>query len=242
MSKLAKSLEKGIQAAKKYDKNQQQVQDIFDELNLTIKNFTENKVQIIKGPNNLKTKDPASLINHTGDHKISTKKNGSIFLYSSDSRKIDRIADWHQTDSDFSFSIIYDNTQVIIDSIDQLKLALGELLESPTVGLTLLKHTKSKSAPARTSRANTKPVNDALKPKEPSAENNVRTSAKPPTTKTSKKLVAASKTCNTRKRSNTKKPYIKNFTINSPFSGSYKLEYVGISPAEEVIDGLRAEA
>lgn len=244
MSKLAESLKKGIQAAKSYDKNQQQVEDIFDELNLAIKNFTKNKVQIIKGPNNLKAKDPVSLINHTKDHKVTTRKNGSIFLYSSDSKKIDRIADWHQTDSDFSFSIIYDDTQVIIDSIDQLKVALGELLESPTVGLTLLKHTKSKakSAPVRTSRANTKPVNQASKPKELSVKDNIKSSAKPATTKPSQRLVDASKKGNIRKRSNTKKSYIKNFTVKSPFNGSYKLEYVGLSPAEDIIDGRRAEA
>lgn len=243
MSKLAESLKKGIQAAKSYDKNQQQVQDIFNELNLTIKHFTKNKVQIIKGPNNLKAKDPAALINHSGDPKISTRKNGSIFLYSSDSKKIDRIADWHQTDSEFSFSIIYDGKQVIIDSTDQLKIALGKLLESPTVGLTLLEHTnpKAKTASPRTPRTNTRPVNKTPKPEEFSAKDNVKVPAKPASAKTSSRLDGASKNGNIRKRSITKKSYTKHFTGNSPFNGSYKLEYVGLSAAEEIINERLAE-
>nr|WP_088190399.1 hypothetical protein [Pseudomonas sp. A46] len=160
MASFVESLKKGVKAAKDYDKNQKEIQAIFEELERSIKKFTNNKVGVAKAPSSSSFKSTKELVKAAKAVAKSKNKNGSIFLYSTDNSHIERIADWHQIDSDFSFSLIYEGKQIITKSTEQLKVALGQLLESPSVGSALMSHDKSLSAAgvkpsAKTSRKST---------------------------------------------------------------------------------------
>ncbi len=146
MANFADSLKKGVKAAKDYDKHQKEIQAIFDELEKSIKKFTNNKIGVAKAPNSATFKSTKELIKATKASTNFNYRNGSIFLYSKDDTRMERIADWHQADTDFSFSLVYEGKQIITKSTEQLKSALGQLLESPSVGSVLISHDKSLSA------------------------------------------------------------------------------------------------
>lgn len=145
MANFAESLKKGVKAAKDYDKTQKEIQVIFDELEKSIKKFTNNKVGVAKAPHYANFKNPKELLKVARAAIKSKNKDGSIFLYSTDNSHIERIADWHQVDSEFSFSLSYEGKQVIAKSTEQLRVALGRLLESPSVGSALISHDRSLS-------------------------------------------------------------------------------------------------
>ncbi|WP_416769568.1 hypothetical protein ACMGT0_20620 [Pseudomonas sp. RHF3.3-3] len=239
MSKLADSLKKGLKAAKDHEDNQKQLQAAFEKLDLTIKNFTKNRVKVVKGPSNLTIKNPADLTTKIKEAKNSKRKYGSIFLYSPESNKTERIADWHQADSNFEFSIVYDGKQVIIDSAENIENALSGLLESPAVGLTLLKHANEKKAnlPTKNLKRSTITANKSEKTKKPLNKNQIKCTANTAATKTARTTANKSKNMPTIKKNLTKSTARRTRTPINTFSDKWNqtLEFQALPSAEEVI-------
>jgi hypothetical protein len=137
--------EKGLNAAEIADKNQREIDSVFDELNKQLAAATDGKIKIVrsdKNPFSKTMKDLNKILFIDDIHKEFPSRDQRLFAFNTLNKAVEVLAFWSQDRNGYPCKISYGNKEHYCEDKGALEEALASLLQDPIVGAALYKLTQ----------------------------------------------------------------------------------------------------